>query len=63
MCGSVEKPPSHLFEVVAEGDLDPVLLPQHLAGHQRVENSGAGQRQAEIHSKQPPVLGRLIKLC
>lgn len=49
--------------MVAEGDLDAVLFPQHLTGHQRVEDCGAGQRQAEIHSKQPPVLGRLVKLC
>ena len=54
--------PLHLFEVVTESDLDAVLLPQHLAGHQGVEDSGAGQRQTEVHAEQPPVLGRLIEL-
>lgn len=32
---------SNLLQVVTEGDLDAVLLPQHLAGHQGVENSSA----------------------
>lgn len=54
--------PSDLLQVVAEGDLDAILLPQHLAGHQGVENGSAGQRQAEVHAEQPPVLCRLIKL-
>lgn len=34
--------PSDLLQVIAEGDLDAVLLPQHLTGHQGVENSSAG---------------------
>lgn len=42
--------------MVTEGDLDAILLPQHLTGHQGIENSGADQRQAEIYTKQPPVL-------
>lgn len=53
---------SDLLEVVAEGNLHTVLLPQHLAGHQGVENSRAGQRQAKISTEQPPVLCWFIKL-
>lgn len=53
---------SDLFDVVAKGDLHPVLLPQHLAGHQGVEDGRAGQRQAEICAEQPPVLCWFIKL-
>lgn len=34
--------PSDLLQVVAEGDLDAILLPQHLTGHQGVENGSAG---------------------
>lgn len=53
---------SDLLEVITERDLDSVLLPKHLTGHQRVENSSTGQRQAEICTEQPPVLCRFIKL-
>lgn len=42
--------------MVAERNLHAILLPQHLTGHQGVENGSAGQRQAEIHTEQPPVL-------
>lgn len=48
--------------MVTQGDLDSVLLPQHLTSHEGVEDGGNGQRQAEIHTEQPPVLSRLIEL-
>lgn len=34
--------PSDLLQVVAEGDLDAIFLPEHLTGHQGVEDSSAG---------------------
>lgn len=52
----------NLFEVVAESNLDTILLPQHLTGHQGVENGGNSQRQAEIDTEEPPVLCCFIKL-
>lgn len=36
-----EMPPD-LLQVVAEGDLDAIFLPEHLTGHQGVEDSSAG---------------------
>lgn len=48
---------STLFEVFTQGDPQASLLvPQHLAGHESVEHSRAGQRNAEVKPKQPPVL-------
>lgn len=39
-----------------------VLRPQHLPGHQGVEDGRPGQRQAEVKAEEPPVLHRLIEL-
>ena len=39
-----------------------VPVVEHLAGHQRVEHSGAGQGYTEVEAKQPPVLCIPIEL-
>ena len=40
----------------------PLLVPEHLTGHQAIENSRTGQRYAEVETKQPPVLGIPVEL-
>lgn len=37
-------------------------MSKHFAGHQAIEDGGAGKRNAEIEAKEPPVLGILIEL-
>lgn len=39
-----------------------LLVSEHLAGHQAVEDGGARQRDAEVEAEQPPVLGVLVEL-
>ena len=48
--------------MVVECDAHAFLATEHFAGHERVEDTGAGQRQAEIEAKQPPVLHILVEL-
>lgn len=37
-------------------------VPQHVSGHECVEDGGPSQRHAEVEAKEPPVLYWLIKL-
>lgn len=54
---------SNLFEVLTQGDTQAAVpVVEHFAGHQGIEDGGAGQRYAEVETKQPPVLGILIEL-
>lgn len=53
---------SYLLHVVVESDAHPFFATEHLAGHERVEDSRAGQWEAEIETKQPPVLDFLVEL-
>lgn len=53
----------HLLEVLAQCDPQAsFLMSEHLAGHQAVENSREGQRNAEVEAKQPPVLRIPVEL-
>ena len=52
----------YLLHVVVEGDAHALLVPQHLTGHECVEDSSAGQRQAEVEAEEPPVLHVLVEL-
>lgn len=52
----------YLFHVIVESDTHAFLAAQHFAGHECVEDPSAGQRQAEVESKQPPVLHILVEL-
>lgn len=52
----------YLFHVVVECDSHAFFAAEHLAGHERVEDSCAGQWEAEIEAKQPPVLHILVEL-
>lgn len=48
---------SPLLEVLGQRDLQTFfLMLEHLAGHEAVENGRAGQRDAEVETKTPPVL-------
>lgn len=51
-----------LLHVVVEGDAHALFAAEHLAGHESVEDKGAGQWEAEVEAKQPPVLHVLVKL-
>lgn len=53
---------AYLFHVVVEGDAHSFLATEHFTGHECVEDSRAGQREAEIESKEPPVLHILVEL-
>lgn len=48
--------------MVVERNAHALLAAEHLAGHERVEDPRAGQREAEVEAKEPPVLHFLIKL-
>lgn len=48
--------------MVVERDPHALLAAEHLAGHECVEDPRAGQREAEVEAKEPPVLDFLIKL-
>lgn len=52
----------YLFHVVIECDAHAFFATEHFTGHERVEDSGAGQREAEIEAKQPPVFHILVEL-
>lgn len=46
-----------LFEVLAESYPKAAIpVVEHLASHQRVEHSRAGQRDAKVEAEKPPVL-------
>lgn len=53
---------TYLLHVVVERDPHALLAAEHLAGHECVEDPRAGQREAKVEAKQPPVLHFLIKL-
>lgn len=54
---------SDLFEVLAESDPKAAIpVVEHLARHHRVEHSRAGQRDAKVEAKQPPVLYIRVEL-
>ncbi len=52
----------YLFHVVVERDAHAFFATKHLTGHESVEDSCAGQREAEIEAKQPPILHILVEL-
>lgn len=54
---------SNLFEVLTEGYPKAAIpVAEHLACHQRVEHSCAGQWHTKVEAKQPPVLCIAIEL-
>ena len=48
--------------MVIERDPHAFFATEHLTGHKRVEDSSAGQWEAEIEAKQPPVLCISVEL-
>lgn len=52
----------YLFHVVVQRDTHALLAAEHLTGHECVEDSRTGQRQAEVETKEPPVLYILVEL-
>lgn len=52
----------HLLHVVVEGDAHAFFATEHLTGHESVEDRGAGQREAEVEAKEPPVFHIPVKL-
>lgn len=47
---------AHLLQVFSQRDLQTFLLVlEHLVGHEAVEDGRAGQRDAEVETKKPPV--------
>lgn len=52
----------YLFHVVVECDSHALFAAEHLAGHECVEDSSAGQWDTEIEAKQPPVFHILVEL-
>lgn len=48
--------------MVVERDPHALLAAEHLTGHERVEDSCAGQRETEIEAEEPPVFHILIEL-
>lgn len=52
----------YLFHVVVECDAHAFFATEHLAGHECVEDCCAGQWEAEIEAKQPPVFHVLVEL-
>lgn len=44
-----------MFQVVVQSNLHAVLPSQHFAGHEGVEDGGAGQWHAEVKAEEPPV--------
>lgn len=53
---------AYLFHVVVEGDAHAFFAAEHLTWHECVEDSCAGQWEAEIEAKQPPVFHILVEL-
>lgn len=52
----------YLFHVVIECNAHDFFATEHLTGHECVEDGRTGQREAEVETKQPPVLGLLVQL-
>lgn len=52
----------YLLHVVVEGDAHAFFPTEHFTGHKRVEDSCAGQREAEIEAKEPPDFHILVEL-
>lgn len=53
---------AYLLHVVVECDAHAFFTAEHLTGHERVEDSRAGQWEAEIEAEQPPVFHILVEL-
>lgn len=49
--------------MVVERDPHAFLATEHLAGHERVEDPRAGQREAEVEAEQPKVFNFLVQLA
>lgn len=60
----VSKQKSHAVSEGANllGVIVGLSVPQHFPGHQRVENGGPSQRQAEVEAEEPPILYWFIEL-
>ena len=53
---------TYLFHVVIECDAHAFFTAKHLTGHKGVEDSCAGQGEAEVEAKQPPIFHILVEL-
>lgn len=53
---------AHLFHVIIECDAHAFIATKHFTGHERVEDSCAGQWEAEIETKEPIVFHILVEL-